>query len=166
MNQAPVNVSVRNKSALVRLNGARIKSLCRFVLKAEKAQTGEDGATVNVMFTDDAFITDMNRRYLDHDRPTDVISFPGAPEDFPAHGRQRHIGDICISLETALRQHKIWNTTLQEEIALYVIHGLLHLLGYTDVRPADYRRMQDRQNAILMSIIHSPRHRAILDLTD
>jgi len=84
-----------------------------------------------LLLTDDARIQELNRRYLDRDRPTDVLSFPDGdrlPDGF------RLLGEIVISLDTARRQAgELGHSTLRElqELAL---HGVLHLLGYDHER--------------------------------
>ena len=84
----------------------------------------------------------LNRRYRGVDRTTDVISFRNAPP--PALQ-----GDIAINVHQAALQAKRMRHPLKREMRLLLIHGILHLLGYTDYEPRARRRMFKRQNAIL-----------------
>jgi len=106
---------------------------------------------VSVLLVDDNTIRKLNRRYRGDDRPTDVLAFS------QREGPYREInpnllGDIVISVERALIQSKRFNQSLEKELSLYLIHGLLHLLGYDDTDPADRAKMARRQEEILKRI--------------
>ncbi len=98
---------------------------------------------VSLVFCDDPFIHQLNRQYLGEDRPTDVLSFP--QEDI------KYLGDIVISLETARRQAESRSISLQSEIELLFVHGLLHLLGYDHATPEEETVMLAKQRLILQS---------------
>ena len=90
---------------------------------------------------DDRTIHQLNRRYLDHDYPTDVLSFvleegPGTVE-----------GEIIVSGDTAAASAPGYGWPAQDELLLYVIHGMLHLVGYDDKSPADAARMRQAERA-------------------
>ncbi len=95
---------------------------------------------VNVVFLDDARIHELNRRFLDHDWPTDVLTFEGqtAPDGTVVSG-----GEILVSVETALREADARGADAWREIVLYVVHGLLHLAGYDDRDEESAKRMHD-----------------------
>ena len=92
----------------------------------------------------DRAIRGYNRRYLAHDRPTDVIAF-----DSVGPG---HFGDILISLDTARRQARGEGHPLLTELKILAIHGLLHLLGYDDRRKRDRERMWRKTEALLRKV--------------
>jgi probable rRNA maturation factor len=73
----------------------------------------------------DPTIHTLNRRYRGKDRPTDVLSFPLADEIQPSL-----LGDVVISVETAVRQAQRRGHSFREELQVLLIHGILHLLGY------------------------------------
>lgn len=131
----------------------RLARLARMVLVAEGAPPGE----VGVVLTDDAGIQELNRRYLGHDYPTDVLSF-GAQESsggqpqfvLPEEGAS-YVGDVAISLERAREQAAAYGHDWTREVELLLVHGLLHLLGYDDGEDAARRRMAARQEALLAS---------------
>jgi probable rRNA maturation factor len=84
---------------------------------------GKADSSVTVAFVSDSKIRELNRQFRRVDKPTDVLSFPGDSSDGA-------MGDIAISIETAVRQAKQSGLTLEGEIAQLLLHGLLHLSGY------------------------------------
>jgi probable rRNA maturation factor len=84
---------------------------------------------IGIVFVDDRQIRELNQRYLKRDRPTNVISFPMAQGEFPEINPQL-LGDVIISVETAVREAEEWGLSLDEEVAFLLIHGILHLMGY------------------------------------
>jgi len=99
----------------------RRRELARFLRQAVEA-TGLDGE-VSVLLTEDEAIRTLNRTYRRKDKATDVLSFPAAEAGGIA-------GDLVISLETALRQAEERGHSLETEIRVLLLHGLLHLAGY------------------------------------
>lgn len=77
---------------------------------------------------DDARIRVLNRTWRNLDKSTDVLSWPQEDEGFASV----HLGDVVISLETAVRQANARGWGLNEEVALLLVHGLLHLLGHEE----------------------------------
>jgi len=119
------------------------------VLAAERAQ-----GDVTVMITADETVADLNQQFLDKEGPTDVLSFPAMDEesDFvlpPEEAETPYLGDIIIALPFTQRQAQRLGRPLRHELALLVIHGTLHLLGYDHATPEEKAEMWDRQNAIL-----------------
>lgn len=103
---------------------------------------------INLVFLSDRQIRRVNKRYLRHDRPTDVLAF--------GYGKKRSLrnssGDILISLDTARRQAKKEGHSLLKELKVLMIHGLLHLIGYNDHRPRDRKRMWRKTETLLKKI--------------
>lgn len=81
------------------------------------------------MLVDDDQIHELNRSWRNIDRPTDVLSFPMQEGDFGSVNPSM-LGDIVISIPTASRQAKAAGRTLEQEVAMLLAHGLLHLLGH------------------------------------
>jgi len=102
---------------------------------------------LEVALVDDATIARLNRRYLGHRGPTDVITFPGgtAPGD-------RVLGEIVISVPRAREQAHRAGWSLRREVALLLVHGILHLRGYDDLTPTGAARMRARERVILARI--------------
>jgi probable rRNA maturation factor len=125
------------------------------VLRVEGYE-GED-AEVSVLFTDDAFISELNQQYRGVEGPTDVLSFAlidaeDEVDSVKVKGLPDVLGDVVISLETAGRQAKEEGKTLEQEIALLLVHGALHLLGYDHDEPEREAVMWRRQDAALKAL--------------
>ena len=93
----------------------------RFAVKALEA-IRKHGSTATIAFVSDRRIRDLNRRFRNVDKPTDVLSFPSEEE--------KNLGDIAISVDTAAAQAEENGLTFDTEIAQLILHGLLHLSGY------------------------------------
>ncbi|KAK9827136.1 hypothetical protein WJX74_007858 [Apatococcus lobatus] len=86
---------------------------------------------LSVVLCDDCHIQDLNREHRGKDAPTDVLSFPMGDDDFPAlEAAPVVLGDLIISLDTAQQQASQRGHTLQDEVRILMVHGLLHLLGH------------------------------------
>ena len=111
--------------------------------------------TLTIVLVDDATIHELNRRFLDHDEPTDVITFALDGDDLagdfvlPEDAVPRQLGEIYISCERAAAQSAEWSTAPDREVRFLAIHGVLHLLGWDDATPEERTRMLARQETIL-----------------
>jgi probable rRNA maturation factor len=107
-----------------------------------------------VLLVGDRAIRRLNRTYLNHDHPTDVLAF-SQQEGFPSP--ERHLlGDVVISVETAARQARAHGHSLAREVALLLIHGILHLVGYDDATPKARRRMGAAERRLLALAVDLP----------
>ena len=110
---------------------------------------------MSVLLIDDPQIHDMNREYRGYDKPTDVLSFAlndtieGVPPSPKLPGMPVSLGDVVISVETAERQAKTHGISLNAELALLGVHGVLHLLGYEDETVEGSAEMRVRERDIL-----------------
>jgi probable rRNA maturation factor len=93
-------------------------------------EVGRADAEVSVVLTDDSEIHTLNRQWRGKDSSTDVLSWP--QEEPPRPGEPDLLGDVVISLDTAVRQAEKRGWTVGEETALLLVHGILHLLGHED----------------------------------
>jgi probable rRNA maturation factor len=119
------------------------------------AAEGVSSAEVGVIVTGDVTVRDLNRRYRGEDAPTDVLSFAfseDAGEFVLPPGESTRLGDVAISLPAARRQAKQAGHSLERELALLLVHGLLHLLGYDHAIDDDARVMRSRESALLTSL--------------
>ena len=105
--------------------------------------------TIDILITGNKRIKDLNYRFLGKNSPTDVISFELKDITYPNRISKECLGEVAISCEMAVRQARRFGTSLKEETLLYVIHGVLHLLGYRDKSKRDRRLMEARQKKIL-----------------
>lgn len=93
-------------------------------------------------------VLDLNRTYLQHDYITDVLSF-----DLSESTDDRLIeGEIYVDVDTASERFEEFQTTLDEEIKRYVVHGLLHLMGYDDSTPEGKRHMHELEDRYLAEV--------------
>ena len=112
-------------------------------------------AEVSLTLVDDEQIHVLNRDYRSVDRPTDVISFALEEGDEPViigGPAEMLLGEIVISMETALRQAAEYGHSLEREVAFLALHGMLHLLGYDHMTQEDEKRMFDKQTEILAAL--------------
>jgi probable rRNA maturation factor len=109
---------------------------------------GKPKAELSILLCDDAFIRDLNAQWRQKDEPTDVLSF-AMGEGEGADVNPDLLGDIVISVETAARQGAALGLTLDQEIRVLLVHGLLHLLGYDHIDPADAPEMRAREAELL-----------------
>ena len=121
----------------LRLDEAALRHLVRCVLAAEDRPL----AYLGIILADHETVLALNRTYLAHDYLTDVLSFPLGDGDDAVDG------EVYVDLDTAAEQHEAYAVSFEEEARRYVIHGLLHLLGYDDATDAGrqtMRRLEDR----------------------
>lgn len=107
--------------------GRSLRAPCRRLLQQLLEATGRPGAGVALLLAPDRAMRNLNRRYRQVDRVTDVLAFPAGGDLEPG---QPHLGEIAISLPQAKRQARLARWPLRAEMALLVTHGFLHLLGY------------------------------------
>jgi probable rRNA maturation factor len=103
---------------------------------------------LSIVLSDDSFIQTLNREYRHKDQPTDVLSFP-MNEGALQTPTGLLLGDIVISIETAARQAEELVGTLLDEVTSLLIHGILHLMGYTHENDATETQMKDRAFELL-----------------
>jgi probable rRNA maturation factor len=106
---------------------------------AQEAAAGD----LTVVLSDDAQLRELNRKYLGIDASTDVLSFPAGETD-PATG-ESYLGDVVISVPQADLQARTAGHSLETEIQLLVVHGVLHLLGHDHAEPEARARMWTAQ---------------------
>lgn len=128
------------------LSAAWVKNILAKTLLAEKRR-----AHLDVLVTGDRQIRKINKKFLKHDYATDVISFLLGEGEWD--GRSVIKGDLVVSVDTAKTFSRELGLPLREELARYLIHGTLHLLGYDDKKPADFKKMHSRQEQILRNIL-------------
>jgi rRNA maturation RNase YbeY len=133
-----LSISVFNVSSFKYLPKKRILEAVRAVFEANKIKSGN----LNLIICNDDFIHDLNKRYLEHDYPTDVITF--IIEDNPLDA------EIYISADTAFKQSADYNVTLKNEILRLSIHGALHIAGLNDSTDEERANMQLEEDKFLM----------------
>lgn len=103
---------------------------------------------LSISLVGDRAIRRLNRTWRQKDKPTDVLSFPAGelPKGTPG---PRQLGDVVISLDTAKRQAKEYSRTFDQEVARYLAHGVLHLLGHDHETVRDARKMAALEEKLL-----------------
>ncbi|MFC1704160.1 rRNA maturation RNase YbeY [Candidatus Omnitrophota bacterium] len=107
-------------------------------------------AELSIVFVDDKKIQQLNRRYLHKNSPTDVLAFDLKDAKQP---KNKVVGEIVISLEMAQRNARAFNTPVQEEVLLYLVHGILHLSGYDDTSKKKKEQMRRKEQSIVKKIL-------------
>jgi probable rRNA maturation factor len=116
---------ILNKQKKVRLAPRSLEAFFRKALRAAKLKPD----SVTVAFVTDAEIARLNKTYRKKNHPTDVLSFP-AVSSLKGSRKNGFLGDIAIAPATARRYAKKNGRSLQSEICVLMLHGILHVLGY------------------------------------
>lgn len=109
-----------------------------------------DSTEISVLFTDDVNMRAYNRTYRKLDKTTDVLSFPQGFD-----GDNKVLGDVLISVDTALRQAKTYNVSVESEIERLLVHGILHLVGYDHKKQKEREVMREMENNLIEYINNS-----------
>ena len=145
-----MDILIKNQQKTIKINQKKIKEIVRKVLQNLKI---DEQVEVSILFTTDKFIKYLNKKYRGIDKPTDVLSFSlqeGIVKSPEVQGSQL-LGDVIISTETAQRQADILNHSVEKEIILLLIHGLLHLIGYDHKEEEDGKVMRQKEMELLNS---------------
>ncbi len=122
-----------------------LKSFINFAANYQKL----DDVIFNVIIVDNDEIHELNKKYRNIDRPTDVISFALEDDDTFIKLPQRVLGDIYISIDMAIKQANEYGHSLLRELCFLSVHGLLHLLGYDHMDSNEEKIMFELQERIL-----------------
>jgi probable rRNA maturation factor len=136
-------VEVSDTQSHLDVDAPALVELVQGTLKAE----GVARASISLAIVDDAAIRRLNAQHLGHDWPTDVISFLLSDPDDPELG-----GELIVSAELAAATAREASTDPRAELALYIVHGLLHLCGLDDRTEEDAAVMRQRESEILTSL--------------
>jgi probable rRNA maturation factor len=161
-------VFASDEQSTVAVDLPRWLRLARLVLAEERAPSD---AEVSLIFVDEDAIADLNGRFLGGDGPTDVLAFPIDDDQFPS-GRHPDtggrgpgsdsepgdppivLGDVVVCPAVAARQAPAHAGTVDDELALLVVHGVLHLLQYDHVEEREAASMQRRERELLDRFRH------------
>jgi probable rRNA maturation factor len=145
LSDASCKVILRKERNLPRTPAAA--ALRRTILRVVRAESIPVACSVSLLFAGDETVGALNARFRGISRPTDVLSFAGGtllPED-----GSLHLGDVVLSIPRAEAQARRYRRTLNAEVLLLVVHGVLHLLGYDHDTPARKEKMwRAQRNAI------------------
>lgn len=138
-----IRTSIASPQDKMELPFAQLREVSRAVLEGE----GVKEAKISLAFVDNPTIHRINKQFLEHDEPTDVITFPLSGE-----GSKKLEGELVIGVEIAIEQANERGHPVETELCLYVIHGLLHLCGYDDVRAKDAAEMRVKEREYLKAL--------------
>jgi probable rRNA maturation factor len=133
-------IAIASPQEIVPIDRRQLREVVRVVLEGEGIADSE----ISLAFVDNATIHRLNMRYLQHDEPTDILTFPLSEPD-----SKKLAGELVIGAEVALAQAAERGHDVQVELCLYVIHGLLHLCGFDDHDEIDIRAMRERERHYL-----------------
>lgn len=150
-NTANFEIEVNRQQTSMAVSTNWIVEIVRRTLSTEEVAS----ASVGILVVDHQRMHELNRQYLNHDYPTDVLSFP-LHESSSAATTRRIEGEIIISAEMAVERCAEFDHAPHQELALYLIHGLLHLCGYDDHDPSEKEKMTIRQFEILERVPLAP----------
>jgi len=136
-------IAIASPQEVVEIDRRRMREIARAVLEGENVPDAE----ISLAFVDNATIHQLNKRYLGHDEPTDVLSFP-----LSEPGMKRLAGELVIGAEVARTHAERRGHDVEAELALYVVHGLLHLCGHDDKTPDHSRLMRERERHYLRAL--------------
>lgn len=140
-------VRVQNLQKARKVSVKIAQKVVREILKALKLKDAE----VSVIFVSAQKIRSLNIKYFGVSRSTDVIAFSQFEGERLRDSKL--LGDVVVCPSVAVRQAGEYGTTPSEEAALYLVHGILHLLGYSDAEKEKRREMEKRQEKILQRLL-------------
>ncbi len=160
--EGDIEVFVADEQSAHPVEVARWEGLARNVLAAEGV-TGD--AELALLFVDEPTMAELNDRFMGHEGPTDVLAFPiddddvmigrspdgstSGPDRGPANDVPLLLGDVVVCPAVAARNAPSHAGTYDDEIALLVVHGILHVLGMDHAEPAETQVMQARERDLL-----------------
>ena len=139
-----MKIVLKSLQKIIKINNSSLKKLIEEICKFLNL----DNFCISFVFVDSQFIRKLNKKYLGKDSPTDVLAF-----DLKDRLTSLNLlGEIFISVEEAKRNSKIFSTDIREELLLYIIHGLLHLIGFKDKTTSQRMRMRKKEREVLSYI--------------
>ena len=147
------NENISNFQRKIPIPVPKVRTVLRFACRKLRSKIPE----LSVAFVGERRMRRLNREYLGHDYITDVITFHYSNMSFPNASQKRSgvtmCGEIIICPAVAARNAKRYGSTLERELILCVVHGILHLCGYDDHSPEDVKRMRRKETEILGKVL-------------
>jgi len=144
-------IEIINNQNIISIDQAYLLTLTKSILQLLK----RNRATLNILIVDNKAIHEINNQFLEHDFPTDVITFP-MNDDSLLSEQQSLAGEIVISAEMAKETAETVGWSEVNELSLYLIHALLHLCGYDDLNEQDQILMRKKEKEVLIATNISP----------
>ena len=135
-----MNVNCYNSQDSLTIPLARVQLLAETMLAFKKVKTDE----ISIHFVDKKTISDLHQEFFQDPTPTDCITFPvDAPDEEP--NGHHVLGEVFVCPEVAIEYAQAHNLSPYDEVSMYIIHGLLHLLGYDDLSPKEEKIMREEE---------------------
>jgi probable rRNA maturation factor len=137
-----MKIDIQNLQSVAKIDKKKIVECADYVLKA----MSENDAELSLVLVNDMYISNLNWKYRRNNSATDVLAFP------MRDSRRLSgviLGDVVISVETAKREAKKRKKDLQDELNLYFVHGILHLLGYDDEKIRARKKMKLKEKELM-----------------
>ena len=145
-----MKIEITNQQGIKRINLKKLEAACKKVCKL--LPKSKDPSRISILLCDNALIKKLNKRYLKKASITDVIAFPLSDEFDPDY-----LGEVIVSVEQAQKLSQRLKISFQEELLRYLIHGILHLLGYKDSTKSFAEKMMKKQEEILVRLSNDPK---------
>lgn len=146
-----MKIFVNNEQDKITLDG-KIEDALKLVVKESlKVEGVGTDFEVSITFVDDSEIKTLNKQYRNIDKHTDVLSFPIYDEDIELPYTPL-LGDIVISLETAKRQSKEFEHSIEREVLYLTAHSMFHLLGYDHLEEDEKNLMRQKEKQVMKNI--------------
>lgn len=138
-------VNIVNQQSALKISSVQVRRLVKGVLYEEQADADE----VSIYFVETPEICQLHAQFFHDPEPTDCISFP-----IDQQGTHPYciLGEVFVCPSTALSYTQTHHVDLSEELSLYIIHGLLHLLGYNDLSEKERRKMRLAEKRVMQSL--------------
>jgi probable rRNA maturation factor len=140
----PLLLEILDEQDELNVDLEKVRTLCERILDENDIKSGK----INVVLVDNDTIKQYNRDFLHHDYPTDVISFPTEERRDEGHLE----GEILACTEIANDRAKEFGWTAEEELLLYIVHGMLHLVGFDDVTAEQQAVIQEKERFYLSTL--------------
>tara|TARA_B100000035_G_scaffold308898_1_gene314245 strand:+ start:140 stop:592 length:453 start_codon:yes stop_codon:yes gene_type:complete len=137
-----IEVEISNHYPKLSKPEKRTELICRCL---EKSPFIIPSGTLSIAFLDNHTLSKIHKEFLDDPNPTDVITFPADPNCDSS-------GEICISVDQAITQAQSFNSSLSDELSLYLIHGWLHLHGLRDGSESEILEMRNAEQCALKAV--------------
>ena len=135
--EEPLFLEILDEQDELAVDLEKVRTVCEHILADGEIRSGK----INVVLVNSDTIQQFNRDFLHHDYPTDAISFP--IEDRRSDGHLE--GEVLVCAEIAGERAEEFGWTAEEELLLYVVHGMLHLVGFDDATPEQRTVMQEKE---------------------
>jgi len=151
-----IDIQIANRQEQLCFDANRLMACARAILLGEGPATSR----LSLAIVDDPTIHELNRKFLEHDYPTDVISFVLEQSENSLEG------EVIASADTALSAASRYGWTAEDELMLYVAHGTLHVVGYDDRTPDAEATMREREQYYLDQFGMTPHYADLEEIVD